>query len=68
MNRHEIDFSLEIEKAIVESEAERKGLWHNIREKRKREGKNYRPAKLGDKDRPDPEAYKKAQEKKPKAD
>lgn len=46
------------------SEAERKGLWHNIREKKKREGKNYRPAKPGDKDRPDPEAYKKAQKKK----
>lgn len=50
------------------SEAERKGLWHNIREKKKREGKNYRPAKPGDKDRPSPEAYKKAQKKKPKSD
>jgi len=46
------------------SEAESKGLWHNIREKKKREGKNYRPAKPGDKDRPSPEAYKKAQKKK----
>lgn len=50
-----------------ESEAERKGLWHNIREKKKREGKNYKPAKPGDKDRPDPEAYKKAQKKKKEA-
>jgi hypothetical protein len=43
------------------SEAERKGLWHNIREKKKREGKNYRPAKPGDKDYPDPKSLKKAQ-------
>lgn len=37
------------------------GLWENIRKKKEREGKNYRPAKRGDKDRPDPEAWKKAQ-------
>ena len=37
------------------------GLWENIRKKKEREGKNYRPAKPGDKDRPDPDAYKKAQ-------
>ena len=37
------------------------GLWENIRKKKEREGKNYRPAKKGDKDRPDPEAWKKAQ-------
>ena len=37
------------------------GLWENIRKKKEREGKNYKPAKRGDKDRPDPEAYKKAQ-------
>jgi hypothetical protein len=54
----------EKEKGKEESDAERKGLWHNIREKKKREGKNYRPAKPGDKDRPDPKAYKKAQQKK----
>jgi hypothetical protein len=52
------------EKGKEESDAERKGLWHNIREKKKREGKNYRPAKPGDKDRPDPKSYKKAQQKK----
>lgn len=46
------------------SEAESKGLWHNIREKKKRMGKNYRPAKPGDKDYPDPKALKKAQKKK----
>ena len=38
-------------------------LWENIRKKKLREGKNYRPAKPGDKDRPTPEALKKAQNK-----
>jgi len=37
------------------------GLWENIRKKKKRDGKKYKPAKRGDKDRPDPEAWKKAQ-------
>ena len=37
------------------------GLWENIRKKKEREGKNYKPAKPGDKDRPDPDAWKKAQ-------
>jgi hypothetical protein len=37
------------------------GLWENIRKKKEREGKKYRPAKPGDPDRPDPEAWKKAQ-------
>lgn len=36
-------------------------LWENIRKKKEREGKKYRPAKPGDKDRPDPEAWKRAQ-------
>ena len=39
------------------------GLWDNIRKKKEREGKNYKPAKKGDKDRPDPESWKKAQSK-----
>lgn len=39
----------------------RPGLWENIRKKKEREGKNYKPAKKGDKDRPDPESWKKAQ-------
>lgn len=44
------------------SEAKSKtGLWENIRKKKQREGKNYRPAKPGDKDRPNPEAFKEAQ-------
>ena len=42
------------------------GLWENIRKKKDREGKDYRPAKPGDKDRPDPEAWKKAQKPKKK--
>ncbi len=44
------------------SDAKGKGLWHNIREKKKREGKNYKPAKPGDKDYPDPKSLKKAQD------
>jgi hypothetical protein len=35
------------------------GLWENIRKKKEKEGKKYKPAKPGDKDRPDPEAWKK---------
>jgi hypothetical protein len=49
------------EKEKEESDA-KKGLWENIRDKKKREGKNYKPAKPGDKDYPDPKALKKAQE------
>jgi hypothetical protein len=41
--------------------ADRPGLWENIRKKQDRMGKKYRPAKPGDKDRPDPESWKKAQ-------
>lgn len=41
--------------------ADRPGLWENIRKKKDRMGKKYRPAKPGDKDRPDPESWKKAQ-------
>ena len=36
-------------------------LWENIRKKKLREGKKYRPAKPGDKDRPNKEAWKRAQ-------
>jgi hypothetical protein len=41
--------------------AEKPGLWENIRKKKEREGKNYRPAKRGEKDRPSKEAWKRAQ-------
>jgi hypothetical protein len=40
-------------------ENKKPGLWENIRKKKEREGKKYRPAKPGDKDRPDPEQWKK---------
>ena len=49
----------------AEEEHDAASLWENIRKKKEREGKNYKPAKKGDKDRPDPEAWKKAQSKKP---
>ena len=42
-------------------QAKSKGLWHNIQQKKKRMGKNYKPAKPGSKDRPSKEAFKKAQ-------
>ena len=35
-------------------------LWENIRKKKKRMGKNYKPAKPGDKDRPDKKAWDRA--------
>jgi len=37
----------------------KRGLWDNIRKKKEKEGKNYKPAKPGDKDRPDPDTWKK---------
>lgn len=43
--------------------ADRPGLWENIRKKKEREGKKYRPAKKGDKDRPDTEQWKKLTKK-----
>jgi len=45
----------------AEVQAKGKGLWYNIQQKKKRMGKNYRPAKPGSPDRPTPEALKKAQ-------
>ena len=43
------------------------GLWENIRKKKEREGDDYKPAKKGDPDRPDPESWKKAQKPKTKS-
>jgi len=43
--------------------ADRPGLWENIRKKKEREGKKYRPAKPGDPDRPDPKQWKKLTKK-----
>ena len=45
----------------AEEEYDAASLWENIRKKKEREGKNYKPAKKGDKDRPDPDSWKKAQ-------
>ena len=44
-----------------DAKAQKPGLWENIRKKKEREGKNYKPAKPGDPDRPDPKALKEAQ-------
>ena len=43
------------------AESKKKGLWYNIQQKRKRMGKNYRPAQPGEKGRPDPDAWENAQ-------
>lgn len=50
-----------------EGSSSKPGLWDNIRKKKEREGKNYKPAKPGDKGRPDPEAWKKLTEKNKKS-
>lgn len=54
-----LDMSSELEEEWDVSIA-KPGLWENIRKKKDREGKDYKPAKRGDKDRPDPEAWKRA--------
>ena len=56
-----VDFSEEVEEWNFA--ADKPGLWENIRKKKDREGKKYKPAKKGDSDRPDPESWKKAQSK-----
>jgi len=48
------DFEDEVEEYDAAS------LWENIRRKKEREGKNYKPAKKGDKDRPSKEAWDRA--------
>lgn len=57
------DYTKGTEEITLEAEvqAKGKGLWYNIQQKKKRMGKNYRPAPEGSKDRPTPEAIKKAQ-------
>ena len=54
MNRYE-----EILNSIRETLMGKQGLWDNIRKKKQKEGKKYKPAKRGDEDRPDPEQWKK---------
>lgn len=53
------DFGEETEEWDVAGE--KPGLWDNIRKKKERMGKKYKPAKPGDPDRPDPKSWKKAQ-------
>lgn len=45
----------------IDVQAKSKGLWYNIQQKKKRMGKNYKPAKEGSKDRPSQDALKRAQ-------
>jgi hypothetical protein len=55
--------SQEPEEEMEEIEAaKRRGLWDNIRDKKKRMGKNYKPAQPGSPDRPSNKSWKKAQE------
>lgn len=49
---------------IVINASDKPGLWENIRKKKEKEGKNYKPARPGDKDRPDPKMWKKLTKKK----
>ena len=56
------DFIMYVSEAADNTSAvKRPGLWENIRKKKERMGKNYKPAKPGDKGRPDPEQWKKLQ-------
>ena len=42
-----------------EAKQDRPGLWDNIRKKKQKEGRNYKPAKTQKQGRPDPETWKK---------
>jgi hypothetical protein len=54
------DFVMFVSELDDTSEAGTKpGLWDNIRKKKEKEGKKYRPARPGEKDRPNPEQWKK---------
>jgi hypothetical protein len=55
-------FSQEPEEMEEADAAKRKGLWDNIRDKKKRMGKKYKPAQPGSPDRPSENSWKKAQE------
>tara|TARA_Y100001938_G_scaffold151102_1_gene246007 strand:- start:595 stop:2022 length:1428 start_codon:yes stop_codon:yes gene_type:complete len=58
-----IDFGEETEEWDIS--ASRPGLWENIRRKKLREGKNYKPAKTEKEGRPSQEELKRAQSDKP---
>ena len=53
----------EVEDITLEADiqAQNRGLWYNIQQKKKRMGKKYRPAPVGSPDRPSQESLKKAQ-------
>lgn len=53
------DFVMFVSDAADNKKSDRPGLWENIRRKKERQGKNYKPAKPGDKDRPDSDQWKK---------
>lgn len=54
------DFVMFVDSNVDNSNsASKPGLWDNIRKKKEREGKKYKPAKRGDPDRPDPKMWKK---------
>ena len=53
------DVGQPLDYSFTSDSGDRPGLWDNIRKKKEREGKNYRPAKPGDKDRPDSKQWKK---------
>lgn len=55
------DFVMYVTEAADKSD--RPGLWENIRKKKEREGKKYKPAKPGDKDRPDSDTWNKLTKK-----
>lgn len=53
-----VDLGEETEEYIIGG---KNGLWENIKKKKEREGKNYKPAKVGDPDRPTKDQIKDAQ-------
>lgn len=53
------DFVMYVSDAADTSAKSKPGLWENIRKKKERMGKKYRPAEPGDKDRPDSDTWKK---------
>ena len=52
-DEYEWDGETFFDKDEIEEALAKRGLWDNIRRKKAREGKNYRPAQKGDPDRPD---------------
>lgn len=54
----------ESEEEFLDESESKQGLWDNIRKKKKREGKDYKPAKPGDKDRPKKRRLRKSSETK----